>query len=296
MYDVAIIGGGPAGMTAGLYAKRAGLNAVIFESGFFGGQIVNSHRVDNYPGIPKISGYDLAEKLITQLKEFNIDIVNKKVISCELSGKIKKICTKKEEFFAKSVIIATGAKPRKLGLENEERLIGNGISYCATCDGAFYKDKSVTVVGGGNTALDDALYLSNFSKKVYLVHRRDTFRGSQDTLNKIKNNDKIEIVLNNEIVSLNCDETLQSVSLKDGRTIKTDGLFVAIGNIPETELFKDQIELNENGYIKTDSNLKTNVDLVYGAGDVIDKKLRQVVTAQSDGAVALSNIQEELWF
>lgn len=294
MYDLAIIGGGPAGMTAGLYAVRAGLKTVIFEEKFFGGQIINSHKVDNYPGLPGISGYDLADRLINQLREFDIEIKNKKIISCNLSGDEKIISTRKEEFRAKSVIIATGAKPRKLGLENEDEFIGLGVSYCATCDGAFYKDKTVVVNGGGNTALDDALYLSNFSKKVYLIHRRDSFRGSQITLGKIKANPKIEIILNNEIEKINGQGKLESLTLKDGKTILADGLFIAIGNEPETSLFKGQIVLDENGYIMTDSNLKTNLNLVYGAGDVINKKLRQVVTAQNDGAVALSNILEEL--
>lgn len=294
MYDLAIIGGGPAGMTAGLYAARAGLKTIIFEEKFFGGQIINSHKVDNYPGLPGISGYDLADKLISQLREFDIDIKNKKIISCNLSGDEKIISTKKEEFKSRAVIIATGAKPRKLGLENEDDFVGLGISYCATCDGAFYKDKTVAVNGGGNTALDDALYLANFSSKVYLIHRRDTFRGSEITLKKIKENPKIEIVTNNEIKSINGRGKLESIILTNGKNLSVDGLFIAIGNEPETDIFKGQIELDEKGYIKTDGNLKTNLKLVYGAGDVISKKLRQVVTAQNDGAVALSNILEEL--
>lgn len=294
MYDIAIIGGGPAGMTAGLYAARAGLKAVIFEEKFFGGQIINSHKVDNYPALPGISGYDLADRLISQLREFEIDIKNKKIVSCSLFGDEKIISTKKEEFRAKSVIIATGAKPRKLGVENEDKLTGLGVSYCATCDGAFYKDKAVAVVGGGNTALDDALYLANFTKKVYLIHRRDSFRGSETTLAKIKANSKIEIIKNNEIEKINGNEKLESITLKDGLSLQVDGLFIAVGNEPVTELFKDQVALDEKGYVIVDENLKTNLNLVYGAGDVITKKLRQVVTAQSDGAVALSNILEEL--
>ena len=178
MYDVAIIGGGPAGITAAIYAARAGLKTVIFEKNFFGGQIVNSHRIDNYPALPKISGYDFAGRLLSQLKEFDVDIKNTGVKELNLKEEIKIIKTRKEEFKAKSVIIATGAAPKKLGIENEERLTGLGVSYCATCDGAFYKDKTVVVAGGGNTALDDAVYLSSYAKKVYLVHRRDEFRAA----------------------------------------------------------------------------------------------------------------------
>lgn len=294
IYDVAIIGGGPAGMTAGLYAKRAGLTAVIFEEKAFGGQIVNSHQVDNYPGLPHISGYDLADKLYNQMAEFEIEVVRRRVISVSLSGAEKKIATKKGEYLAKNVIIATGAAPRKLGIDREDEFIGAGVSYCATCDGAFYKDKVTMVIGGGNTALDDALYLSKFSKKVYLVHRRDKFRGSPSTLEKIKNNDKIEIITSNEVASLEGEQFLSGVKLKDGKTILVDGLFVAIGNEPRTELFKDELSLTPDGYITANEEMKTNLEGVYAAGDVINKKLRQVVTAQNDGAIAVSFITEAL--
>ena len=294
MYDIAVIGGGPAGMTAGLYAKRAGLSVVILEKNFFGGQIVNSHNVDNYPGLPGISGYDLSDKFINQLKELEVEMKNKNVVSCDLTGEIKKINLRKEEILARSVIIATGARPRKLGILGEEQYIGRGVSYCATCDGAFYKDKIVAVNGGGNTALDDALYLANFSKKVYLIHRRDTFRGAKTTLDKIKKNEKIEVITNNEITKIKGNEKLESIVLKDNKELLIDGLFIAIGNEPETEIFKGQVELTEGGYIKTNKNLETNLKMVYGAGDVIDKKLRQVVTAQNDGAIAVNEIIERL--
>lgn len=294
MYDVAIIGGGPAGITAAIYAARAGLKTVIFEKNFFGGQIVNSHRIDNYPALPKISGYDFAAKLLDQLKEFDVDIKNSGVKELDLKSEIKIIKTRKEEFQAKAVIIATGASPKKLGIENEDKLTGLGVSYCATCDGAFYKDKIVVVVGGGNTALDDAVYLSSFAKKVYLVHRRDTFRAAEVTVNKVKNTKNIELKLNETVVELIGDEKLEKVKLSGGEIIETDGIFIAIGNTPETELVKGQIELTDSGFIVTDANLKTNISLVYGAGDVIDKKLRQIVTAESDGALAVTNILEEL--
>lgn len=294
MYDVAIIGGGPAGMTAGLYAKRAGLSAIIFEGDAFGGQIVNSHMVDNYPGLPHISGFDLADRFFKQMAEFDIEVVRRRVISLELTGKEKIIKTKKDEYRAKNVILATGAAPRKLGIPEEEKYTGMGVSYCATCDGAFYKDKVTAVVGGGNTALDDAIYLANFAKKVYLIHRREKFRGNPSTLEKIKKNEKIEIIAPNEVTALCGEDFLTGIILKDERSLKTDGLFIAIGNEPRNELFKDTVALTEDGYILVDERMKTNLDGVYAAGDVVNKKLRQVITAQNDGAIALSGIMEEL--
>lgn len=293
MYDVVIIGGGPAGITAGIYAARAGLKAVIFESGFFGGQIVNSHKIDNYPALPGISGYEFASKLKEQLKQFDIEIKNNKVIECDLESTPKIIKTKKEEFMAKSVVLATGTTPAKLGALNEEKFIGRGISYCATCDGAFYKDKVVAVIGGGNTALDDALYLCAFVKKVYLIHRRDKFRGAEVTVEKVKKEEKIEIIYNDEVKEFSGNENLDKLILKSGKHLTVDGAFIAIGSIPETELFKGVIKLDEKGFIEADDSLMTNLPLVYAAGDVRTKKLRQVVTAQSDGAIAISNILEK---
>lgn len=294
MYDVAIIGGGPAGITAGIYAARAGLKTIIFEEKFFGGQIINSHKLDNYPAAYGVNGYEFANMLLNQLKEFDIDIKNNGVKKCDFTGKNKVIKTRKEEFEAKTVILATGAVPRKLGIENEERFTGLGVSYCATCDGAFYKDKTVAVVGGGNTALDDAIYLASFVKKVYIIHRRDKFRADEVTIEKVKKNPKIELKLNENAKKLKGEEKLSSVILDSGEELEIDGLFVAIGNEPRTELFKGQIELSDGGFIITDNNLKTNIDGVYGAGDVIVKKLRQVVTAVNDGALAVAGILEEL--
>lgn len=294
MYDVAIIGGGPAGITAAIYAARAGLKTIIFEEKFFGGQIINSHKLDNYPAAYGVSGYEFANMLLNQLKEFDVDIKNSGVKGCDFTGEIKVIKTRKEEFEAKAVIVATGASPRKLGIENEERFTGLGVSYCATCDGAFYKDKTVAVVGGGNTALDDAIYLASFVKKVYIIHRRDEFRADEVTVEKVKNNSKIELKLNETVKELKGKDKLSSVKLESGEELEIDGLFVAIGNQPQTNLVKGQLELSDNGFIITDNNLKTNIEGVYGAGDVIVKKLRQVVTAVNDGALAVAGILEEL--
>jgi len=294
MYDVAIIGGGPAGITAAIYAARAGLKTIIFEEKFFGGQIINSHKLDNYPAAYGVSGYEFANMLLNQLKEFDVDIKNSGVKECDFTGEIKVIKTRKEEFEAKAIIVATGASPRKLGIENEERFTGLGVSYCATCDGAFYKDKTVAVVGGGNTALDDAIYLASFVKKVYIIHRRDEFRADEVTVEKVKNNSKIELKLNETVKELKGEDKLSSVKLESGEELEIDGLFVAIGNQPQTNLVKGQLELSDNGFIITDNNLKTNIEGVYGAGDVIVKKLRQVVTAVNDGALAVAGILEEL--
>lgn len=293
MYDVAVIGGGPAGITAGIYSARAGLKTIIFEEKFFGGQIINSHKLDNYPGEFGISGYDFADKLLSQLKEFDVDIKNTGVKECDLKGEIKKIKTRREEFEAKFVIIATGASPRKLGIEREEELTGLGVSYCATCDGAFFKDKTVAVVGGGNTALDDAIYLSSFAKKVYLIHRRNEFRADKVTEDKVRNNEKIELCLSENVIKLLGEDKLSGIILESGREISVDGIFIAIGNVPKTDIFKNELELKD-GFIITDNDLRTNIKGVYGAGDVTVKKLRQVVTAVNDGALAVSGILEEI--
>ena len=241
-----------------------------------------------------MSGYEFAEKLLLQLKEFDVEIKNSAVKECVLSGKIKKIKTRREEFEARFIVVSTGASPKKLGLENEEKFTGAGVSYCATCDGAFYKDKTVAVVGGGNTALDDAIYLASFVKKVYIIHRRDEFRADNVTVEKVRKNPKIELKLSNSVTELKGEDKLSSVKLKSGEEIEIDGLFIAIGNDPRIELFKGQLELSKDGFIITDENLKTNTDGVYAAGDVTLKKLRQVVTAVNDGALAIAGILEEI--
>ncbi|MBQ4109411.1 MAG: thioredoxin-disulfide reductase [Clostridia bacterium] len=295
IYDVAVIGGGPAGVTAAVYAKRAGLETVLFEEKYIGGQIVNTHNLENFTGFTTISGYEFGEKLSEQLKYHKISPVMEKVITLELDSEIKTIFTSKNEYKAKNVIIATGASPRKLGIKNEAELTGMGISYCATCDGAFFRNRKVMVAGGGNTALDDAVYLSNICETVYIVHRRDEFRGNKSTVEKLKAMKNVEFILNSEVKELVADEFLKSVKVFNKienkiHEIEVSALFVAIGNIPNTELVKDKLKLDEAGYIVCNSNQETNINGVFGAGDVCKKTLRQVVTAASDGANAVNTI------
>ncbi len=290
MYDVVIIGAGPAGLTAAIYIRRAAKKVLVLEAKVYGGQIVNTLDIENYPAEEHISGYDFATKLYNQAKNLGAEIVFEKVISIEANGKQKKVITTDNVYEASSVIIATGSENKKLGLPNEDQLIGKGISYCATCDGAFYKNKKVAVVGGGNTALEDALYLADVAEKVYLIHRRSEFRGEDFTVSRLKGKENIQFVLNSNVTKLNAGNKLESIEVAstDGkvRTIEIDGLFVAIGRIPESKAFANLIKLDDAGYIEADEKCHTNVDGIFVAGDSRTKDVRQLVTAASDGAIA----------
>lgn len=290
MYDVVIIGAGPAGLTAAIYIRRAAKKVLVLEAKVYGGQIVNTLDIENYPAEEHISGYDFATKLYNQAKNLGAEIVFEKVISIEANGKQKKVITTDNVYEAGSVIIATGSENKKLGLPNEDQLIGKGISYCATCDGAFYKNKKVAVVGGGNTALEDALYLADVAEKVYLIHRRSEFRGEDSTVSRLKGKENIQFVLNSNVTKLNAGNKLESIEVAstDGkvRAIEIDGLFVAIGRIPESKAFANLIKLDDAGYIEADEKCHTNVDGIFVAGDSRTKDVRQLVTAVSDGAIA----------
>lgn len=290
MYDVVIIGAGPAGLTAAIYTRRAAKKVLVLEAKVYGGQIVNTLDIENYPAEEHISGYDFATKLYNQAKNLGAEIVFEKVISIEANGKQKKVITTDNVYEAGSVIIATGSENKKLGLPNEDQLIGKGISYCATCDGAFYKNKKVAVVGGGNTALEDALYLADVAEKVYLIHRRSEFRGEDSTVSRLKGKENIQFVLNSNVTKLNAGNKLESIEVAstDGkvRAIEIDGLFVAIGRIPESKAFANLIKLDDAGYIEADEKCHTNVDGIFVAGDSRTKDVRQLVTAVSDGAIA----------
>ncbi|MBR3329372.1 thioredoxin-disulfide reductase [Candidatus Saccharibacteria bacterium] len=290
MYNTVIIGAGPAGLTAAIYARRAAKKVLVLEAKVYGGQIVNTLDIENYPAEEHISGYDFAMKLYNQAKNLGAEIVFEKVTGIEISGKHKKVITTDNVYEAGSVIIATGSENRKLGLSNEDQLIGKGISYCATCDGAFYKNKKVAVVGGGNTALEDALYLADLAEKVYLIHRRDEFRGEDSMVNRLKDKKNIQFVLNSNVTKLNAEDKLKSIEVTntDGgvQTIEIDGLFVAIGRIPENKAFANLIKLDDAGYIEADEKCHTNVDGIFVAGDNRTKDVRQLVTAVSDGAIA----------
>ncbi len=290
MYDIIIIGAGTAGMTAAIYARRAGKKVLVLEATTYGGQIINTQSIDNYPAEPNISGYDFATKLYNQVKEFGTEIVFEKAIDIKNYGEYKEVVTTNNTYKAKTIILATGAENRKLGLENEEELVGKGVSYCATCDGAFFRGKDVAVVGGGNVALEEALYLTDIAQHVYLIHRRDTFRGEEAAINLLKEKDNIIFIYNSNVTKLNAKHKLESIEVtnNDGtkQEINVSGLFIAIGRIPENQNFAKLIELDEKGYIVAGEDCHTSIDGIYAAGDSRTKLLRQLVTAAGDGAVA----------
>lgn len=286
MYDIVIIGAGMAGLTAGIYAARANLKVCILEEKSFGGQIINSLNVENYPGYLSIKGFDLAKNFYDQAKELGCEIKYEKVIGIDE----KKVITNTHEYEAKSIIVASGLTVRKLGVEKEDEYVGKGISYCATCDGNFYKGKRVLVVGGGNTALEDALFLSNIAEVVYLMIRRDEFRGDKVYVDKVLNTSNIEVIKSATISSINGDECLKRVTYqqdKEDKEIDVDGLFIAIGRIPDSDYLKGIVELDEDGYVISE-NCETNKDYIFVAGDIRTKSLRQVITAASDGAMAVT--------
>ena len=248
MNDIIIIGAGPAGMTSAIYAKRAGYNPLVFEKNTYGGQIINSSEVANYPGIKKIDGYTFATKIYEQLKELEIEIKHEEVINIKKNDKTINVITNKNEYECKSVIIATGLTKRKLNIENEEKLIGKGISYCATCDGAFFKENDVAVVGGGNTALEDAIFLSNYCKHVYLINRTESFKAEKSLLDSFKQKNNTEIITSANIKKLVGKEKLEKIELDNGKILNISGLFIAIGQIPNCNF--DIVE-KENGFIKS---------------------------------------------
>ena len=290
MYDIIIIGAGTAGMTAAIYARRAGKKILVLEALTYGGQIINTQSIENYPAEPNISGVDFATKLYNQVKELGTEILFEKAIDIKNHKEYKEVVTTKNTYKTKTIIIATGSENRKLGLKNEEELVGKGVSYCATCDGSFFKDKDVAVVGGGNVALEEALYLADIAEQVYLIHRRDTFRGDEAILNLLKEKDNITFIYNSNVTKLNASEKLESIEItnNDGtkRKINVSGLFIAVGRIPENQNFAKIINLDEKGYIIAGEDCHTNVDGIFAAGDGRTKILRQLVTAAGDGAVA----------
>ena len=293
MYDIIIVGAGPAGLTSALYARRAGKKVLVLEAKTYGGQIINTSSIENYPALPNVSGFDFATNLYNQVKDLGAEIKFETVIRIEED---KTVVTNKDKYQAKSIILATGAENRKLNLDKEAELVGKGVSYCATCDGNFYKDKIVAVNGGGNTALEDAIYLSNLAQKVYLIHRRDEFRGEQKYLEELKKKDNVEFILNANVIKLNGEDRLKSIDIKQNDEVKTidiDGLFIAIGQEPKNEIFANLINLN-NGYIDSIDGVHTNVDGIYVAGDTRVKELRQLTTAVSDGAIAATTAIKEM--
>ena len=289
MYDIIVVGAGPAGLTAAIYARRAAKSVLVLEANSFGGQIINTPDIENYPAAMHISGFDFANNIYNQAVELGAEIKFEKVVSIS-DGKEKTVNTRKNKYTCKALILATGSENRKLGVEGEDELVGRGISYCATCDGNFYRGKIACVVGGGNTAIEDALYLSDIAKKVYLIHRRDEFRGEEASVAKLKQRENVEFVLNSNVTRLNAEGKLESIEVTDKsgsvRTIETDGLFVAVGRIPENQNFAGVIDLDSSGYIVAGEDCRTNVPGIFVAGDNRVKNVRQLVTATADGAVA----------
>lgn len=290
MYDVVVVGAGPAGLTAAIYVRRAAKSVLVLEAKSYGGQIINTPDVENYPVAAHISGFDFATKVYEQAKDLGAEIVFDKVVDVKDEGELKQVITASASYEAKAVILATGSENRKLGVSGEDKFVGRGISYCATCDGAFYRKKTVAVVGGGNTALEDALYLADIADKVYLIHRRDAFRGEQGTVDRLKNKPNVEFVLNSRVTALFGEKRLESVELtfNDGekKTLNVNGLFVAVGRIPENQNFAKIVNLDESGYVVAGEDCLTSAKGIFVAGDNRVKAVRQLVTATADGAVA----------
>ena len=292
MYDIVVVGAGTAGLSAAIYGVRAGKSVLVLEGASYGGQIINTPEIENYPAIKKTSGFEFATDLFNQAKDLGAEVKYEKVTGISLEGNIKKVKTDKEEYDAKSVILATGAKNRPLGLPNEKKLVGSGVSYCATCDGMFYRGKVVAVNGGGNTAIEDATFLANVASKVYVIHRRDEFRAEEAVVAALKKKDNVEFVLNSNIVEIKEESfavsgvVVEDKNTHERREIAIDGLFVAIGQVPDNTAFAQVAELDKAGYIVAGEDCKTMTEGIFAAGDGRTKEVRQLVTAAGDGAVA----------
>jgi thioredoxin reductase (NADPH) len=290
MYDIIIVGGGPAGLTAAIYARRAKKDVLLLEALACGGQIVNAHNIENYPAEAHISGAEFATKLYEQVVAFGAEIRYERAVEVKDHGNYKEVVTPYGSYTGKTVILATGFENRKLGVEGEDSLVGRGISYCATCDGNFFRNRTVAVVGGGDNALEDTLYLADLVSKVYLIYRRDSFPGEEETEKLLKERDNVEFVLNSKVTKLIAEKRLTGVEVTDKegnvRELEISGLFVAVGKIPENQNFASLIDLDEAGYAVASENCKTKVPGLFVAGDNRVKQLRQLVTATADGAVA----------
>lgn len=299
-FSLIIIGGGPAGLTAGIYAERAKLETILIEKVIAGGMITSTEMVENYPGFPEgISGMDLGKRFEEQARKFGLDIIYDKVTGIEIKGDIKEVFTEEHTYSSRALIIATGSEPKKLGLPGEDRFTGKGVSYCATCDGPFYRDKNVAVIGGGNAALEEAVFLTKFAKLVTIIHRRDELRAERALQETASKNPKIFIRMHTIVEEIVGDQKINSIKLMDTVTgkkssIPVEGVFIYVGFNPNTGLVKDIVKLDENGYIITDDRLAASVPGIFAAGDVRKKHLRQVVTSTADGALAAHSAQEYL--
>lgn len=296
IYDLIIIGAGPAGLTASIYASRAGLDFIVIDKSFVaGGQIMNTYEIENYPGLDLLSGMELSAKFSEHAERLGMEMINEEVEKLENAEEFKTVTTTDNVYRAKNIIIATGANHRLLGIGGEDELKGKGVSYCATCDGAFFREKTAVVVGGGDVAVEDAMFLSRFCKKVYLIHRRDSLRAAKILQNKMFEIDKIEVVWDTIPIEIIGDNVVTGLRVKNVKTneesvLETNAVFVAVGIQPATEMYKDLLELNEGGYIVTDKHCQSSVAGIYACGDIRDTPLRQVITAAADGAIAVSAI------
>ena len=299
LYDVIIVGAGPAGMTAAIYGMRAELKTLLIEKNYMGGgQIINTYEVDNYPGLPGINGFDLGEKMSQHVDKFGADRVEAEVISMELEGEEKKVVTDAGEFRGRTVVLASGNSPKKLGVKGEEELTGMGVSYCATCDGAFFKNRVTCVVGGGDVAVEDAIFLARGCSKVYLIHRRDELRAAKVLQSALFALDNVEIIWDSAVSEINGEDMVTDIivkNLKDDteKKLEVSGVFVAVGNEPNAS-YIEKIKCDDKGYVVAGEDCITNVPGVFAAGDIRSKKLRQVATAVGDGANVITSVQEYL--
>ncbi|GMQ64926.1 thioredoxin-disulfide reductase [Vallitalea maricola] len=294
IYDLIIIGSGPAGMAAAIYAQRAMLKTMVLEKDVPGGQVINTYEVDNYPGIPDITGFELSTKMREHAEKLGIEIKSEEVVDLLLEQTVKVVKTTDNEYQSKAIIMATGARWKKLGVKGEKELTGRGVSYCATCDGAFFRNMEVAVVGGGDVAVEDAIFLARMCKKVYLIHRRDELRAVkilQDSLLK-HDEDKIKILWNTELQEVIGKDQVEKISIINNKTkeesiLDIDGLFIGIGTEPNSQLIQNKVKCDEKGYVLTDDSCQTSVKGVYAAGDIRQKTLRQIITAAADGATSV---------
>ena len=300
MYDIIIIGSGPAGLSAAIYAQRACLDTIVIEkNGISGGQVLNTWEVDNYPGFPGVSGFELSRQFREHANKLGARFVQDEVVQVELSENVKKVVCEEETYEARCVILASGAHHRTLEVPGEEGLRGAGVSYCATCDGAFFRGRTVAVVGGGDAALEDAIFLARMCEKVYIVHRRDKLRGAKRLQERLQALENIEFVWNSETVAIEGNGQVEALRLRQTKTgeerrLDVDGVFIAVGIAPESELYAGQVEFDEQGYIRADESGQTSVPGVFAAGDVRTKALRQILTAASDGANCVASAERYL--
>lgn len=299
MYDVVIIGAGPAGMAAAIYAGRAKLKTIMIEKEFPGGQVTKTYEIANYPGVADVLGGELAIRMQEHAKQYNINPVIQEVIDIDLNSPVKKVITREKTYETKTIIIATGAKWRKLEIPGETKFAGRGVSYCATCDAAFFNGKTTMVVGGGNTGVESAILLARFCEKVYIMETREELKAEKILIDKLLSLQNVEILCNKKPIEIKGESRLESIIYEDLTTteqaeLAVDGVFVSIGMSPNTEFLKNKIEINDWGYIIADESCQTNIDGVYAAGDVREKRMRQIITASADGAVCVGNIENYL--